>query len=673
MYRRRKKILFTNRGSIIDKGAIYVVVILTLLIFGAFIFVGGTLPTKLPKPNTDLVNLTPPKIEPTKTGLQLYTFSGVTLTPTPTRPPPPLSFPILKSIGCGRQIIGKQEPSMIWGYTLDSTQASGNELALKVFFTNKHALLLGVGNISPLGKSPSHISTPLLGDTTIRDIDNFPIHPAIFATDITTHTTNISGDAQSGGQPNTPDTVYGAWKAAGAPDPVANGMSRTPLSDPWPPANGPPGTHASDFTAELVWKLSNVRARDPVSNQYLAPQPGHKYRVQIALHDGEDPTDVGVACLEFTMPGGSGTPIAACFKSSVPPRASSGNSFTSTRTISNANGLVIDGDTYTISGGDCLVIRNSSNITVRNSTFTKCGMNGIVIVNSSDITIEGNTISGVGPPPTVDSRSGRGIYFQGLDKTSNVKIRNNIIKGPVHSSCIQFNGVQGSGHEISNNQCIDVGLNTVGFVPDIINLYHSSGTAASPIRVVGNYIRNNGHHYSACGIQTADHDTNYVHIQYNTLINTGGWGLCTAGNGHDSAALDNLVFMDQIWTTDVIGRNGAAIAVGARETLVPCYNITIRNNFAKTINRARLYQIHDGGNPSNTIDGECTPITGFSGNTQSVNGAFGYHRHTSTSKDTNHWNDSTVASITANSCLCQSNCPAGTTVVDLIGSNTGTP
>jgi hypothetical protein len=72
-----------------DKGASYMVVILTLLIFGAYVMVGGTLPTTIPAPNTNLVDIIIPSPEPTKTGLQLYSLLGVTYTPVPTRTPTP--------------------------------------------------------------------------------------------------------------------------------------------------------------------------------------------------------------------------------------------------------------------------------------------------------------------------------------------------------------------------------------------------------------------------------------------------------------------------------------------------------------------------------------------------------------------------------------------------------
>lgn len=72
----------------IERGAIFVVIILVTLMFAAYIFVGGTLPTKLPGANNNLVVVAPPSLQPAKNNLQLYTFSGATVTPVPTSVPP---------------------------------------------------------------------------------------------------------------------------------------------------------------------------------------------------------------------------------------------------------------------------------------------------------------------------------------------------------------------------------------------------------------------------------------------------------------------------------------------------------------------------------------------------------------------------------------------------------
>ncbi len=262
--------------------------------------VGGTLPTKNPKENTNLVAVNKLPLGPSKSSLQLRTFSGATITPFSTQTPLPTDMPNQPTlVDCGGQITGTQEIEMLWAHSLDASPASDNQLVLKAFYTNKYALLLGSGSISSMQKHPAdHISNPNIGNAAIKDNDNFPLFPAIFLTDITNNPGDTSGDAQTGGQPNKPDDVYGTWKASGTPDPAANNTNLGPGADTWPPANGPgDGPHDSIFTAEIIWKLSNIKAKNNVSLL-----PGHIYRAQIALHDGGNPGDIGVACLNFQAP-----------------------------------------------------------------------------------------------------------------------------------------------------------------------------------------------------------------------------------------------------------------------------------------------------------------------------------------------------------------------------------
>lgn len=66
--------------------------------------------------------------------------------------------------------------------------------------------------------------------------------------------------------------------------------------------------------------------------------------------------------------------------------------YTSTQTITGANGLVIDGDTFSSSSGQCLRIYSSTNVTIRNSTFQNCTAGFALLVNgSSNVTIRNNT------------------------------------------------------------------------------------------------------------------------------------------------------------------------------------------------------------------------------------------------------------------------------------------
>jgi hypothetical protein len=288
----KKRNFFRNRGGV-NKGTIYVVVIMICLVFAAYIMVGGTLPAKIPKPNNNLVSLIFPPDQPAASSLQLHTFYGATLTPNPTQPtslPQPTTSvynPTLIDCGYGAS---PQQP-MIWGYTVDSTPASANTVALKIFYTHTFALSLGTGgNISQMTTHPTdHITNPNVGNTG----------PSLFLTDITTSLTDKSGDFESGGKANTPSDVYGTWKSDGAPNPAQNQTDLGAGADPWPPANGPSGGHNTNFSSEIIWKLSGVKATDPANKQYVALQSGHTYRGEVILQDGESPGSKTTMCITF--------------------------------------------------------------------------------------------------------------------------------------------------------------------------------------------------------------------------------------------------------------------------------------------------------------------------------------------------------------------------------------
>jgi hypothetical protein len=120
--------------------------------------------------------------------------------------------------------------------------------------------------------------------------------PALFITDITNDTNNVSGDWQWGGAPVNPSYVAGTWKGA-VRTVDATGATITPDMDPAANnqnyGNGhmaPAGTltHAEAFGAEVRW---DIRL-----------EAGHNYRFQVMVHDGDQNKiggDSGEACVTF--------------------------------------------------------------------------------------------------------------------------------------------------------------------------------------------------------------------------------------------------------------------------------------------------------------------------------------------------------------------------------------
>lgn len=141
-----------------------------------------------------------------------------------------------------------------------------------------------------------------------------PIWPALFITDITTNSSDTSGDWQEGGNTAVPpNIIYGTWKGTircvdytgGTTCPATAGGAKTvahpaitfaedadPSKNNWNglPDTPPGGFPSSDgYGAEIVWDIDSLNLR-----------PGHNYRLQLMLHDGDQHQsggDVGEGCM----------------------------------------------------------------------------------------------------------------------------------------------------------------------------------------------------------------------------------------------------------------------------------------------------------------------------------------------------------------------------------------
>jgi hypothetical protein len=166
-----------------------------------------------------------------------------------------------------------------------------------------------------------------------------PVAPALFCTDITAKNTN-KGDWQiTGGMGHAPDFVSGTWKnATSAVACTDNGSvttctpTTTVGSDPllnvtsiqnpttWiagPNAEPPIGGYATlntttsvkleKYGSEVRWNVDNqaLTCIDDQGNTVPFEQPGHVYRVQVLIHDGDQNKaggDSGQACSTVAFP-----------------------------------------------------------------------------------------------------------------------------------------------------------------------------------------------------------------------------------------------------------------------------------------------------------------------------------------------------------------------------------
>jgi hypothetical protein len=202
---------------------------------------------------------------------------------------------------------------------------------VSLLYNDEHAMTLGVRQVvvinaagatttdypvTPLGAIPDHTIDPqtgtnaLVGEQSGLDPSLRPLWPVLYVTDLTLDPSSRAGDWQMGGRPINPNAVYGTWKSAvrtvdntKAPATVSVTPDADPAKNNWdlgiddPP---PSGVKNEGWSSEVRWGV--------------VFQPGHSYRLQVIVHDGDQNKvggDCGEACIVF-CPGGTTAPPPAC-------------------------------------------------------------------------------------------------------------------------------------------------------------------------------------------------------------------------------------------------------------------------------------------------------------------------------------------------------------------------
>ena len=203
----------------------------------------------------------------------------------------------------------------------------GGIATVRVFYNDEHALTLGARRVVVVGATgstttdypvsalhtvPDSVYYPQMGTTATSgdqsglDPSGRPLWPVLYLTDTTNNPNDTSGDWQQGGTPYSPNAVYGTWKSALVTvtqstgttvttpdtDPASNDWNLGPGADTVPSSitsgSGTTKVKSEAYSAELVWNLSLT--------------PGHTYRVQVIVHDGDQNKvggDTGEACVNF--------------------------------------------------------------------------------------------------------------------------------------------------------------------------------------------------------------------------------------------------------------------------------------------------------------------------------------------------------------------------------------
>ena len=191
------------------------------------------------------------------------------------------------------------EPGILYAFLPGCSETVPANGIIKVWYTDEHALTLGKGPGVSAMPANRMLQNPQVGDKTARDSGNFQYYPSLFLTDITDDPTLKTGDAPTSGASGIPPSaVFGTWKALGEDDPNGSGFETLPTgadqfsSIPSVDLNTRTGERGTEegFQAEILWNVSS-----------LGLLPGHSYRAQFVIHDGDREGDIGLGCTTIIM------------------------------------------------------------------------------------------------------------------------------------------------------------------------------------------------------------------------------------------------------------------------------------------------------------------------------------------------------------------------------------
>jgi hypothetical protein len=184
----------------------------------------------------------------------------------------------------------------------------------------------------------------------------------------------------------------------------------------------------------------------------------------------------------------------------------------SNRTISNLQ--------ITNPNGMCIKLVNCSNITIQNCKLGPSKQQAVYLYNCTNIKVTNCTMEDIATGVSaVESFSIQVNYND---------VKN--VKGPFPlGQLAQFDEVTGANSSISYN--ILENITGESYPEDAISIFKTHGTATSPLKVTGNWIRGGGPSLSGGGIILGDYGGSYIIVENNILVDPGQYGIAiTAGN-----------------------------------------------------------------------------------------------------------------------------------------------
>ena len=192
-------------------------------------------------------------------------------------------------------------------------------------------------------------------------------------------------------------------------------------------------------------------------------------------------------------------------------------------------GVVIEGLTVANDAGGCVSIIHGADVALRDSTIGPCDGEAVYLSEVTRAEVTGNSVA--------DTATGVLIHL-----SASIVVDENTFES-AGRNYVQFDKVSGAGSSISGNRGeSDLGASGA---EDMISVFESNGTPESPIRIVGNYLRNGGPSASGSGILLGDGGGSHQLADDNRLVNTGQVGIGVA-SGTEITVSNNQVYSEAL-------------------------------------------------------------------------------------------------------------------------------
>ena len=274
----------------------------------------------------------------------------------------------------------------------------------------------------------------------------------------------------------------------------------------------------------------------------------------------------------------------------VTPTGTGNYTPTSPISLSGVSGQTISGKFIGNISGIGITLNNCHDMIITGMKISHTGRNAINLNNCYNITITHCEIDSVQSGLYAVKCTG-GIVFNYND------VKN--IQGPFpQAQMAQFDNCSGASNSISYNTCDNqTGKSST---EDLISMWMSTGTAASPIMINGNKLRGGGPSGSGGGIMLGDGGGGYQSASNNILVDPGQYGIAVSGG------TNNVLQNNQIY-----GRSQSFTNVGIylwNQSAPTCANNTLQNNRVNFKNKSG--QQNDFYNGSSVPSGTSPLATG---------------------------------------------------------------